>query len=234
MALVAAANGGCATVHSGASGPRDPGALPAPLCAPTSEGRCSLAFGWRRWMAASPAERGELLRYAVQCALPEGGDVVTPGGVLHGNFGLRSEWRDEPLSVEGQQIVSACLLAHLNAFGAHVTIAIAGPDVPFPAPNGFRYMEGVFFGNVFASPSTRVACSGSGDGLGGDAVGRAERVCTTSGARCGLDAVGPCTGQRELGCLQWGGSLPHRYCVMAADRAGRMYRHPITVYLRSE
>ncbi|HEY3817718.1 MAG TPA: hypothetical protein VGL81_11130 [Polyangiaceae bacterium] len=230
---LAVANG-CAAVSSRVSGARDAVAAPSPLCAPGSKGLCNLAPAWRSWIAANPEEREEVLRYAVQCALPEGSDVAAPGGVLHGNFGLRPGWRDEPLSVDDQQVVSACLLAHLNAFGAHVTIAIAGPDVPFPAPNGFRYMEGVFFGNLFESPSTRAACSGTGDGSGGDAVGRAERVCTKRGARCGLDAVGPCTGEREVGCLQWGGALPHRYCMTAADYAGRLYRHPITVYLRSE
>jgi hypothetical protein len=206
---------------------------PPPLCDASVTDRCTLATPWKDWIAAHKS-RGTLLGYAVKCALPEGAAVTVSEGVtLAGGWGLLPGWQRGSLDGDGQELVSSCLLAHINAFGEKVTIVIAGPDVPFDAPPSFRHMEGAYFGNLFASPPKKNACKGAGDGFGGAAVDGDKRICSSNGAACGLDAVGACWSNPEAGCTRWAGTAPRVYCAEARDRAGNVYRHPITVYLRA-
>jgi hypothetical protein len=206
--------------------------LPPALCAsPSSTTSCDLAPAWKDAIAAGKI-RESLISYAVKCALPEDAKVVSPGGATFpGGWGLVPGWRDAALDVDGQEIVSACLLASINKLGEKVLIVIAGPDVPYDAPPSFRYMEGTFYGNVFARPAKKHVCKGAGDGFGTPAEDGDKRVCARDGAACGLESAGACYANPEAGCTRWAGTAPRVYCAEARDRAGTVWRHPITVYL---
>src|SRR5688572_26032481 len=134
---------------------------PPALCDETRDG-CELAKPWRDWIAAPPS-RQRLFAYAIKCALPGEASISVPGAdTLKGGWGLRPDWQRGVLDADGQELVSSCILAHINASGEHVTIAIAGPDMTFTPPPSFRHMEGAFFGNLFAGTKKNV-CKGPGD-----------------------------------------------------------------------
>jgi hypothetical protein len=74
-----------------------------------------------------------------------------------GHLGLCPTWADGPASVACQELVSACMLAHNNAFGRRVEISLRGHDEDGIAlsldptePDDFPWREGAFFGDLFS------------------------------------------------------------------------------------
>lgn len=133
----------------------------------------------------------KLMRYLVECALPEGSHVVMYRGdgsahTLSGALGLAPEWQTGPLNSAGQRRVSACLAARSNALEQPVNISLRGAGiVASPVErNLYKHHEGVFWGNLFADDSHLSSCVARGGGLSG-------RVCA-QGTDCGMDFVGDC------------------------------------------
>ncbi len=112
----------------------------------------------------------DLLSYLVTCALGEDQElkVASSGQTLTGNLGLAPQWAVEPCDESCQRWVSACVLAHSNAFGNEVTISPRGGNSGMAWNSGieaeFDYQEAAYFGNVFAAGEERVmqACAGAG------------------------------------------------------------------------
>src|SRR5262249_40895013 len=72
-----------------------------------------------------------VLKYTVECAIPSGSsitmqDVDGSPYVLSGALGLAPEWAAGPIGVDGQEAVSACLLARANALGRTLSISMRG------------------------------------------------------------------------------------------------------------
>lgn len=139
----------------------------------------------------------ELLRYVARCAL--GADqylAVRADGTserLAGALGLAPEWPVR-LSGEDERWVTACLLAHVNAFGEPVPISLrAGRRIAADATerDAFPIHEGAFFGSL--SSAQRFSCSAVAPvtalALSRD---RALRVCTDPGSSCSIEPVGAC------------------------------------------
>jgi hypothetical protein len=152
---------------------------------------------------ASTPEKREDLAYLAQCALPADVELRSGEHVFPGLIGLAPGWVGEPLTQSQERWVSACMLAHGNAFGKHVTISLRAEPapVPFLRPDDeerarFPVFEGGFFGDVFSKERVGYACSG------GPGVHR-DRVCTEPSGettedgkpltRCGLVLTGPCS-----------------------------------------
>lgn len=170
------------------------------------------------WFDADPALADQVMRYIVRCAVPAGqtrsftdpwtNKVHTWPGLL----GLAPGWANgTPATVAEQQVVSACLAAHVNPFGVSVPISVLGRDglgTPIPASAdelaSFARPESCFFGNLFQgeglfagsqntpltpTQSTTRACAVV-DGSGRPRmtcgpliyVGRCSDVCTGGGA----------------------------------------------------
>ena len=110
----------------------------------------------------------EFLQYLVTCALPADQSLTwEPAGEKalnwEGNLGLCPQWLDEAPSEHAgewgsacQELVSSCMLAHVNAFGVSVPISVRGVDIEehslplSPATESeFRWQEGSFYGNIF-------------------------------------------------------------------------------------
>jgi len=116
------------------------------------------------WFANDPAASDMLMRYLVRCALPAGDSRAFTDpetGELHtwtGNLGLAPGWASgAPASLAEQQVITACLLAHVNQSGMHLPISVLGRDapgnvIPYTQQELMTYSvhEACFFGNLFA------------------------------------------------------------------------------------
>jgi len=116
------------------------------------------------WFNSNPPDYSNMvMRYLTKCALPAGqtlswtnpvsGDSYTWNGVL----GLASGWTSgQAMSPVEQQVMTACMAAHVNKFGLHVQLSLSGADAqgtPISTSSEelatFDMPEGCFFGNLF-------------------------------------------------------------------------------------
>jgi hypothetical protein len=104
------------------------------------------------------------MRYIVACAVRGGETRTYTDGkgrtyVWEGSLGLTPDWASgQPASVTEQQLVSACLAAHVNKFGRTVAISVQGSNAhgePIATTAAelqeFSQREGCFFGNLFTN-----------------------------------------------------------------------------------
>jgi hypothetical protein len=157
----------------------------------------------------------ELLRYEVSCAF--GADQrfdfswTDTAGSLHvesypGSLGLARAWATGALDLAGQEWVSACLAARVNAVGVSVPLSVRGTHPALattPAElAAYPTREGAFFGNLFADNSVVYACY---DPLTTTAAQLSRRMCAqprllsltlgglSTAYDCGpIQVVGPC------------------------------------------
>ncbi len=113
------------------------------------------------WFALSPTYGNMVMTYLVRCAVASGSARTYAGPTGNyswpGNFGLAPSWTSgHAIPVAEQQLVSACLAAHVNAYGQHVEISVRGQKADGSAipvdpgeVSGFTAEEGCFFGNLF-------------------------------------------------------------------------------------
>ncbi|WP_437645617.1 hypothetical protein [Sorangium sp. So ce362] len=114
-----------------------------------------------------------LVKYTVSCALDASQafrfswtDVAgtTHDEVYHGELGLADEWRRGPLHAAGKQIVSACLAARTNRYGASVVISMRSHEKPLrhevdrDEREAYPHVEGAFWGDLFAETPYLRAC----------------------------------------------------------------------------
>jgi hypothetical protein len=115
------------------------------------------------WFSQDPALADMVMRYVVRCAVPAGetrsytdtwtGQTYT----WNGGLGLAPDWaKGSEANRAEQQVVTACLIAHVNRYGLSVTISLLGKDakgknIPFTAAELETYSvrEACFFGNLF-------------------------------------------------------------------------------------
>jgi hypothetical protein len=106
-----------------------------------------------------------VMKYVVQCAVPAGetrsfADASTATTYTwQGGLGLAPGWASGGTITEAeQQLVSACMAAHVNKFGLHVTLSVLGRNaqqqaIPYTSEElqTFQRREGCFFGNLFTN-----------------------------------------------------------------------------------
>ena len=121
------------------------------------------ANGFTSWFSQDPAQHDMVMRYIVRCAVPASQSRTYQDSqtqvsyTWQGGLGLAPGWSSgQPASLVEQQLVSACLAAHLNKFGVSVSISVLGMDatgqpIPVSDEEHKRYSrrEGCFFGNLF-------------------------------------------------------------------------------------
>jgi hypothetical protein len=124
-------------------------------------GLASASFS--KWFQKDPALADMVMHYLVRCAVPsrqsrtytnpKTGQVYT----WEGSLGLAPGWAGgSPASVAEQRIITACLAAHANRFGLHLTLSLLGrgadgANIPFTPSELKKYpiREACFFGNLF-------------------------------------------------------------------------------------
>ncbi|WP_224242502.1 hypothetical protein [Hyalangium gracile] len=120
-----------------------------------------------QWFQQDPALANMLMTYVVRCGVPAGqtrsythrqtGQTYTWAGGL----GLAPDWSSgRPASYNEQQVITACLLAHVNRYGEHVMISVLGlsawgSPIPFTISelSVYSVREACFFGNIFTPNS---------------------------------------------------------------------------------
>jgi hypothetical protein len=146
-------------------------------------------------------EGREILAYVVQCAIEDGNVLTaTVDGQTYqfpGLLGLVPAWEHQPIDVEEQRLISACLLAHVNALGVSVSISVRAHGVVTSTPQERRdypVYEGSFFGQVLDGETLRAyACQGSAaDAAREHSEDRELRRCTDATTECAIVAVGRC------------------------------------------
>lgn len=213
---------------------------------PAQGGLCELKAEWAKWLnpnGVDPPEpdtvlRGQLLGAMIQCALPTDTTVLVSAGVsVRGMFKAFPGWADSSLRTDEQEMLSGCVAAKVNAFGATVPIGLVGPgpglDASTPVEDpSFHYQEAVYFGTLFGLNPVLYACTGDQNSGGNDVVGIEQRVCSQPGNPCNIQALGPCN---PFVCAGgWGNpGLPTgAYCQGAADLNGNKWAFPATVYMQ--
>jgi len=114
------------------------------------------------WFNQNPAVADVVMSYIVRCAVANGSSrTYTSKGTTYtwnGLFGLAPTWSSgQRPTVPEQQLITACLAAHVNRYGVHVPISVLGKNatgtaIPLAANEltDYNSKEGCFFGNVFA------------------------------------------------------------------------------------
>src|SRR5581483_5655457 len=105
--------------------------------------------------------------YLVRCALPANRsitkqDLLGASYTFTGQIGVAPEWESGTCGMDCQQQVSACMLAHVNTSGQHITLWLDGDSsaIGWGRSTDYPYQEGSFFGNIFVSPPTAYYCNG--------------------------------------------------------------------------
>ena len=115
------------------------------------------------WFSEDPSRGDQVMKYIAFCALPSGQSLsYSHGGKTYtwtGLLGLAPGWAGgATATVAEQQVVSACLAAHVNKYGVHVDISVLGRSATgavIPTTSEelamFGQKEGCFFGNLFTN-----------------------------------------------------------------------------------
>jgi hypothetical protein len=127
------------------------------------------------WFARDAAVNARIMAYVVRCAVPAGeqrgyqdpstGTSYTWDGVL----GVAPAWASgQPMTEAEQQVVSACIAAHINKYGMHVALSVLGrtaqsEPIPYTSEElqSFPRREGCFFGNLFTQEGLFVGMDGA-------------------------------------------------------------------------
>ena len=142
---------------------------------------------FKNWFNGDVATSSMVMKYLYGCAAAQGATLTwtNPTTLVKytwtGVFGLATDWvSGNAPTVSEQQVVTACLAAHVNKYGVHVPIAVEGRSakgVQIPIGAGelttYSIREGCFFGNVF----TGEGIYGGPDHASWDAKTSTARAC---------------------------------------------------------
>jgi hypothetical protein len=187
------------------------------------------------WFAANPAYADMVMRYVARCALPDGAALGYELGEASyswaGTFGLTPGWAaGQAITAGEQELLTACLAAHTNALGRHVTISVRGYrtdgstiDVTEEEAQGWRFHEACFFGNLF---------DGAGVGVGVEPDSLRTDVSTPRGCAAEFGVPGDCAPMIHVGmcadlCALGADGVTYESCTVN----GRSYR-PLQVFLQ--
>lgn len=195
------------------------------------------------------------IAYLTKCALPAG-HVITKGSYsFQGGYGLCPEW--EYRGVDGsnnqyaqsdrtcQNLVSACLLAHINTSGVHVPLWMDSESgkVGWGTSPNYPKQEGTFFGNIiytgalpqnFGMPSINAPAAFFCEGADITAGVVAGRIGSTQAGAPYMNPFGAnvkCSnGQTAAGPTSYGMSAPDGYKQACAGGYCFQNGEPITVW----
>jgi hypothetical protein len=160
----------------------------------------SLATGlFATWFNSNPTQYSDMvMRYLVQCSMGIGQSLTwtNPGPNItyswNGKLGLAPSWTGgAPASEAEQQVISACLAAHVNKYGVPVVISVQGSTADGAVVTveegelaNWNLREGCFFGNLFTEEGIFVG----NDGLNLTPNQSASRTCSQTVANRGASA----------------------------------------------
>jgi hypothetical protein len=197
---------------------------------------------------ATTAEGRELLQYVARCALVEG-DFLRVESDGHtwdfpGLLGVALEWEHGPLAQEGQEVMTACLLAHVNAFEIPVQISVRSwfvPEADELESATHYYGEGAFYGNLYADTPEKFSCGirarryfdqSTHSFEKAASPDASKRICAGAGtaADCGFEFSGYC--DEVCNVIERDGKQWRFGDCLGAN--GQRYPHAFTVWLEGE
>ena len=155
--------------------------------------------------------------YLVKCALAANDSLVkqdqyNASYTYPGELGLATQWKNGSCDENCMEIMSACMMAHINTTGRHVNLYLDSPvTLGLGRLNNYPLQEGAFFGNIFTTPPKAYYCNGFdfdrapvAGRIGGNQsgspytnpYGACSSVCTTVGANG--EAYGSCSGWNNV------------------------------------
>jgi hypothetical protein len=203
-----------------------------------------LSAEFQGWFDEDPATSAAVMTYVARCAVPAGQSLAFTSastGVTYawaGSLGLAPGWASGLEATEAEeQVITACLAAHVNKYGVHVDMSVLGrgaTGVPIPIGakelSTFSQREGCFFGNLFRDEGVYV---GLDHGIW-DASYSSARACAFDiwgvgpSADCPpVNNVGPCW----LICKADPNGSSYQSCGSWVNGAWRTYL-PITTRIR--
>ncbi len=189
-----------------------------------------------------------LLQYVARCALPATHTlrVVSErqSWTFPGALGLTPEWSEGPLDEPGQELLSACLLSHVNFFESEVPFSARTARLA-PAEGdetaAYFYGDGAFYGNLFGDSAEKYACkirsndvydAELGEYVPASSPYEARRICAGEDTAADCDFV--FTGYCDEVCKTIspdGAQWQYSDC-QGAD--GRSYEQVVSVWLEGE
>ncbi len=172
------------------------------------------------WFSQDPTLATMVMQYLVHCAVPAGQTRAythaTTGQryTWTGGLGLAPSWSSgTPASLLEQQVITACMAAHANSAGRHVSLSILGRNaqqVPIPFTSGelstYSEREACFFGNIFGQEGAFIGVDRASAGI----TTRACRSTATTGTPCApLGFIGQC----QARCTQDGAGPFYSVCT---------------------
>ncbi|WNG19754.1 hypothetical protein F0U63_37605 [Cystobacter fuscus] len=164
---------------------------------------------FKDWFNANPEGYSSMvMRYVVGCAVQSGqgrtwtNPLTKVSYTWNGVLGLTPDWASGlPATEREQQLLTACLAAHVNKYGLQVLVSVQGLNakgIALPRETNelttFSVLEGAFFGNLAAGGSAYV-CRGSNL----DGTQSSLRACGLASQDYGVSVecpplvhVGPC------------------------------------------
>ncbi len=146
----------------------------------------------------------DTVAYLVRCALRSDQSItkLDQNGASYtftGQIGIAPEWADGVCDLNCQESVSACLLAHVNTSGEHISLWLDGnmPNVGWGQSTAHPYQEGSFFGNLFVDNPQAYYCNGE-DFASGVVPGRLGATQTNA---------------PYINAFYWGTGLCKTYCT---------------------
>ncbi|WP_187323515.1 hypothetical protein [Stigmatella aurantiaca] len=162
------------------------------------------------WFSMDPELSDMVMTYVVRCAVPTGQHrsfTYPPTGKTYkwaGGLGLAPNWAGgEPATLAEQQLITSCLIAHVNRYGQHVTISVqgrtaSGEPIPYSVLElaQFNVREACFFGNIFTG-------EGLFFGIDKQVFDEASYLTRACGAMEGGETGAPCEPLQFIGsCRQ--------------------------------
>lgn len=194
------------------------------------------------------SEGRQALQYTARCALAHGEYLRVQVGdrswEFPGLLGVAPEWEHGALTTAGQERMTACLLAHVNAFAIAVPISVRGPglaEADVLESSVFFYGDGAFYGNLYGESPELFSCEIRAQRYIDEATGRPrsatspsadERICANRGtaAECGMTFTGYC--DQVCNIVERDGSQWRFGNCLGAN--GQRYEQVFTVWLEGE
>ena len=90
-----------------------------------------------------------------------------------GSLGLAPQWKNGACDTNCQEIISACMMAHVNTTGRHINLYLDSPvALGLGRQNAYPMQEGAFFGNIFASARRRPTTATASTSIARPVAGR--------------------------------------------------------------
>jgi hypothetical protein len=181
----------------------------------------------------------QVVQYMIKCAYTAGTsltkqDQYGTSYTFPGSIGIAPELATG-CDLDCQEKISACMLAHVNNSGQHISIWMVGPDpgVGWDSSPLYPYQEGAYFGNIFAAPWQGYYCAGN-DMASGEVPGRLGSPLASNvyvdkygaGGLCKQPAACTVTNNGYTNCTDPAPAAPYA--------AGHKWAHVITVWRNFE